>query len=548
MFSKPVKTVLAAALVANTAWAPAHADNLGAAIVGGLIGGAIVHGANQNKKKTYSKKTYSSSSAYSVQRQQNREMQTALNYFGFPAGTPDGVIGGRTRSAASQYQLFMGYPATGTLTQYERDFLVASLNRAKIGGPEVIKAMQGPGGVRGLLLTWRDEAAGIQTASSNYGGLPTEVSKAIDEIADSSEPSAEQLLQRSGFLLLADMNNDGKNDYVLDTSVTGSSFWCGASHCSVMVFASTPQGYQRNDFQARDVTTASFSCHQSVCRLHDQPQTHMASAQAPVQQTPVAPQVQVQQPAPATTLVSGQQPAAATLPVFNMAGTPAPEASLASRCSKVSLLTNTNGGYVTLASMTDPDLALGEQFCLTRTYAIGAGETIVAKVQGATPEQIDAQCDGFGPVLEPFVASLSDADSATVRGNVQKFALQSNMSLEQLAATGKICLFSGYRRDKMNVALGSALVLVGIGETPYAELVGHHLSQGFGVSPSVERAQDWYGMAVSALESGAEPVFAPGQPERVALIKAAAASLGAPAQAAIPTPSPVSALPTFKLD
>ncbi|WP_146343844.1 peptidoglycan-binding domain-containing protein [Falsiphaeobacter marinintestinus] len=542
MFTKSVKTVFVAVLIANGAWAPARADNLGAAIVGGIIGGAIVHGANKSKKKTYSsKKSYSST--YSAQRQQNREMQTALNYFSFPAGSPDGVIGGRTRTAASQYQLFMGYPATGTLTQYERDFLVASMNRAQIGGPEVIKAMQGPGGVRGLLLTWRDEAAGIRTASSNYGGLPTEVSQAIDEIADSSEPSAEQLLQRSGFLLLADMNGDGKNDYVLDTSVTGSSFWCGASHCSVMVFTSTPQGYQRSDFQARGVTTASFSCHQSVCRLNETPQTQLAAAQVPAQPVPVQPQ----QANPPTTMAAAEQPAAG-LPVFSMAGDEAPQASLASRCSKVSLLTNTNGGYVTLASMTDPELALGEQFCLTRTYAIGAGENMIAKVQGASQDQIDAQCDGFGPVLEPFVGSLTSSDSQSVRGNVQKFALNSNMSLEQLATTGKICLFSGYRRDKMNVALGSALVLVGIGETPYAELIGHHLSQGFGVAQSSERAQDWYAMAVSALETGAEPVFAPGQPERVSLIKAAAQGLTGTPQAAIPAPSAVSALPTFSLD
>lgn len=536
MFSKSVKTVFVAALIANGAWAPARADNLGAAIVGGIIGGAIVHGANQNKRKSYSSKR-----SYSPQRQQNREMQTALNYFNFPAGSPDGVIGGRTRTAVSQYQLFMGYPATGTMTQYERDFLVASFNRAQIGGPQVIKAMQGPGGVRGLLLTWRDEAAGIRTASSNYGGLPSEVSQAIDEIADSSEPSADQLLQRSGFLLLADMNGDGKNDYVIDTSVTGSSFWCGTSHCSVMVFVSTPQGYQRNDFQARGVTTASFSCHQSVCRLSETPQTQLAAAPAPIQPAPVQPQT-----TPPATMAAAEP--AASLPVFSMASDNAPAASLASQCSKISLLTNTNGGYVTLASMTNPDLALNEQFCLTRTYAIGAGENIVAKVQGATQDQIDAQCDGFGPVLEPFVASLSTSDSQAVRGNIQQFALQSNMSLEQLATTGKICLFSGYRRDKMNVALGSALVLVGIGETPYAELVGHHLSQGFGVAQSAERSQDWYALAVDALESGAEPVFAPGQPERVALIKAAAQGLTGTPQAAVPTPSKTSTVPTFQLD
>lgn len=470
-------------------------------------------------------------------------MQTALNYFGFPAGSPDGVIGSKTRTAASQYQLFMGLPATGTLTQYERDFLVASYNRAQIGGPEVIKAMQGQSGVRGLLITWRDEATGVRTGSSRYGGLPVEVADAIDEIAESSEPSAEQLMQRSGFMLLADLNGDGRNDYILDTSVSGSGFWCGASHCAVMVFASTPQGYQRNDFQARGVTAASFSCHQSVCRLNEtgQNQTELA----------IARDRQATQPQPGTgetvmaSTSTGQ--GAQTLQPFSIGGSDAPQQSLTSFCGKIGLLTNSNGGFVTLASMNDPIFALSEQMCLTRTYAIGDGETLATKVQGASQAQIDAQCDSFGPALSGFVGMLADNDPIAVRGAVQKFALQSNMSLEQLSGTARICLFSGYRRDELNVALGSGLIMVAIGQTPYAELIGHHLAHGIGVPELPERAQEWYAMAVAALEKGAEPVFAPGQPERVALVRSASEMLSGDIS---PTPASggAASLPAFKFD
>ena len=372
MFSTWLKTALAAALITTSATAPAFADNLGAAIVGGLIGGAIMNEANKNKRKAY-KKTYSSqgSSRNSFARQQNRETQTSLNYFGFPAGTPDGVMGSRSRNAVAQYQGFMGFPGTGQLTQYERDFLVSSHSRAQIGGPQVIKAMQGAQGVRGLLHTWRDEAAGVRSASSSigYGGMPLEVSQAVDEIAASSDPSAEQLLQRSGFMQLADLNGDGKNDYVLDTFVVGSSFWCGASHCSVMVFASTPQGYQRNDFMAYNATPAMFSCHQGVCRINDAGATTMAAAQPPA---PAAPQPQALQTTMASsTAAAPAQPLGGIQP-FSMAGTDRPQASLASHCGKISLLTNSNG-VTTVASMTDPDMALSEQLCLTRSYAISAG-------------------------------------------------------------------------------------------------------------------------------------------------------------------------------
>ncbi|THD75618.1 peptidoglycan-binding protein [Thalassobius vesicularis] len=532
MISKTLKTTLAAALVLTSMTAPVFADNLGAAIVGGLIGGVIVNEANKNKRRTYT------NNANSVTRQQNREVQTSLNYFGFPAGTADGVMGSRSRQAVANYQAFMGYPATGQLTQYERDFLVSSYNRAQIGGPQVIKAMQGPQGVRGVLIVWRDEAQGTRTAgySTGYGGLPIEVSNAIDEIASSTEPSAEQLMQRSGFMQLADMNNDGKNDYILDTSVSGSSFWCGASHCTVMVFASAPEGYRRIDFQARGVTPASFSCHLTTCSLREQ---GTMTAAAPAQPAPMQPA------APSTVMASGQSGGMATIKPFNMAPSEPPQASLASHCSKVSLLTNSNGGFMTVSNLRDPDLALSEQFCLTRTYAIGTGEAMAAKVQGASQAQIDTQCDAFGPALQPYVDSLGSSDAMSLKGDVQKFVLGSNMSIQQLAATARICLYSGYRRDKMDVALGSALLMVGVGQTPYAELVGHHLSQGFGAPQSAQLAQPWYDMALQALDSGVEPVFAPGQPERMDVIRAASAALNG---GGLPTASPASTLPTFKME
>ncbi|MCD9148482.1 peptidoglycan-binding domain-containing protein [Pseudophaeobacter flagellatus] len=561
MLSKSLKTALAASIVFTSGAGSVAADNLGAALVGGLIGGAIVNEVQRNNRNNRTTRR-STSSTYSAARVQNRETQTSLNYFGFPAGTPDGVMGRKSRTAIGQYQAFMGLPTTGELTPYERDFLVSSYSRAQIGGPQVIKAMQGNQGVRGLLHVWRDEAAGVRStglsySGSGYGGMPIEVSQAVDEIAASSDPSAEQLLQRSGFMHLADLNGDGKNDYMIDTSVSGSSFWCGATHCSVMVFASTPQGYQRNDFMARGVTTASFSCHQGVCRMNEDTQmasaaapaapapggTVMATATAPPAPTAAAPAPVATAPAPAPA-----QPLAG-IQLFAAPAAPAATLSLASQCSKLSLLTGSNGGYMTAATMTDPEVALGEQFCLARSYAINSGEGMVAKLGGVTQAQVDSQCDAFGPAVQPFLAKLGTSSSQALVGEVQKFVLQSNMSIEQLANTAGICMFSGYRRDNMEVALGAALIMVGIGQRPYAELLGHHLSQGFGVEKSTARAQDWYGLALTALEAGAEPVFAPGQPERSGLIKAASAGLSGGAMVQpVPAAASGTALPTFSSD
>lgn len=551
MTSHRMKAGLVAALCFSVTATQSAADNLGAAIVGGILGGVIVNEANKNRQRTTTRSSQSRSTMSSATREQNRQVQTSLNYFGFPAGTADGVMGQRSRAAAAQYQAHLGFPATGELTPYERDFLISSYSRAQIGGPQVMREMNtNPQGVKGLLVIWRNEAMGGAAGprSASYGGMPSEVSAAVDEIAASSEPTAEQLMQRSGFIQLADLNGDGRTDYLIDTSVTGSSFWCGASSCSVMVFASTPQGYARNDFLAFNAVPAMFTCRQGACQMSGDAGGAGGAggvmAAAPQPTTPAAPAAPQ---APATVMAAAPAPAASglsALPIFGAAQAPAQAPSLASHCSKVSLLTNSNGGFVTLASMTDPDLALSEQFCLTRTYAIGKGEEMVAKVQGLTQAQVDQQCDAFGPVLAPFVAMLDSADSATVRAEVQTFVLGAAMTVEQLQATAEICLYTGYRRDRMEVALGSALLLVGIGQTPYAELVGHHLSQGFGVKRSDEGAQDWYAVAVDAVAQGASPVFAPGQPERMELLRAASASLGG---AALPQ-AQKAALPAFKLD
>lgn len=239
--------------------------------------------------------------------------------------------------------------------------------------------------------------------------------------------------------------------------------------------------------------------------------------------------------------------AAPALPNFLGGGA---TASLASHCNTVSLLTNTNGGFTTAAAMTDPDVALNEQFCLARTYAIATSEDMIAKVQGFTPEQVASQCEQFGPAMQPYVASLALKTQPEVVQDVAGFILTTGMSPAQLKGTAQICMGVGYRTDNMDVALGSALMLFAMGDHVYGEMMGHHLAQGFGTSKRIDSARVWYAEGLKAVDSGAPAVFAPGQPERVELLRQASLRLGtsnsglaAPAQ---PTVQPA-ALPTFGL-
>lgn len=413
-------------------------DALVGGIIGGVIGGAIMN--ERNKQRTVTRKVYRDP-VYSPQREENRQVQTALNYFGFPAGTPDGVLGRNSRQAISQYQVHLGYPVTGYLTDYEKSFLLSSHNRAIAGGPITHQQVaQNPMGTRGLLTLYRDQAAGVAVAQ---------------------QPP-------------------------------------------VAAFAPAP---------AAPVAPSTLQ--------GNEPQSVLAAA--PSQPT------------------NG----ANTLPNFLGQGE---GLSLASHCNTVSLLTNTNGGFTNIQKMTDPNVVLNEQFCLARTYAIAAGEEMVAAVQGVGKNEIAAQCKAFGPVMRDYVASLSLKPRDQVIQDVSGFVLTTGMAPQQLAATAKICLSVGYRTDDMDVAIGSALVLTALGEQVYGELMGHHLSQGFGATQRRDLAGPWYDMALGALEAGQMAVFAPGQPERTQLLRAAApGAQGARAGTMNAPIQPASALPNFKI-
>ncbi|GGH57740.1 peptidoglycan-binding protein [Frigidibacter albus] len=426
MIAKRIATTcLATALVMTPATRAAAdaGDAILGAVVGGLIGGAIVNENNKKRNAARPQQVTRSSGQTSAQREANRETQVALNYFGFPVGTPDGSIGPKSRAAISEYQAVLGYPPTGQLTEYERTLLVGSYHRGIAGGGSTMQlAAQNPMGMRGLLVAWRDEAAGVPP-----------------------------------------------------------------------VAAAVP---------------APFAPGGSVAAAVD--------AVAPA-------------------------PAAPAMPSF--LGGVAVQASLASQCNTVSLTTATNGGFVTAASMTDPGQALAEQFCLARTYAISEGEQMAAKVPGFTPAQIAEQCQGFGPAMKDQIAGLSLKPASAVLGDVQGFALGTGMAPAQLAATAKICLSVGYRTDNMEVAIASALLLTTLGEGAYAELLGHHLAQGFGAARRPDLALGWYDMGLGAVQGGATAVFAPGQPERTELIRRAANAVGGRADP-LPTPVPA-ALPSF---
>ena len=282
---------------------------------------------------------------------------------------------------------------------------------------------------------------------------------------------------------------------------------------------------------------------------------------------PVAPPV-VAAPAAAPPVVEAATPeppvaapapdeAAAPAPAATIAGLPSflPDAtavSMASYCNRVSLATSASGGFVTLASMTDPLQALGEQFCLARTHAVEQGDSLAGTVQGFSMAEIQAQCQAFAPTMWEYQARLATQSSAEVARGLQDFVAETGVPPVQLSGNARICLGVGYRTDDAELALASALVLVGLGEEAYGEMLGHHLLNGFAAPRRADRGLEWLGIATTALDAGAVPLVPVGAAARVALIDQAVATLSGTAprpmlqEAAAPPASGGFALPMVK--
>lgn len=181
-----IKAIATSALMASVALsplsplsAPARADGkdfIAGAIIGGIIGSAVTNENNKKKSAKSTKTAPAKAKAPSIsaeERAANKEVQTALNYFGYPVGTPDGAIGPKSRAAIKEYQAFLGYPATGVLTQHERTILVTSYHRAVAGGPAVAQAVAGSVyGLKAVLIAQRDEMAGVAPGGIMAGAAP----------------------------------------------------------------------------------------------------------------------------------------------------------------------------------------------------------------------------------------------------------------------------------------------------------------------------------------------------------------------------------------
>lgn len=163
----PLATLAIFALGAGAVWAtcpgpscPSGRSNIAGAIIGGAISGAIIN--NQSGEADAFQRAGKRTATV---REQSKTVQTALNYFGFDAGRPDGAIGPRTRAAISEYQEFTGTPVTGVLAPEERGALLAAYAQAQRGGAEDMQLADRRTGLQRTVAEWSSDTTRTTTAA-----------------------------------------------------------------------------------------------------------------------------------------------------------------------------------------------------------------------------------------------------------------------------------------------------------------------------------------------------------------------------------------------
>lgn len=459
MFAKYLMTSSLVAAVALTpiAAVPAQAQDARDVIGGLLLGGAIgvaIGAASQPRTRVIQPGQPQAQPARPSQprvvrpaipaTEAGRQVQTALNYFGFDAGFVDGQVGPGTRAAVERYQAYQGYPVNGRSFPEPQ-----ALN--------LINAYQ-----------WANAGGGAQSGLQG----PQLLAAYAQVVAGNVVPSAA---------------TPGPNTTVIVTPATTTILPAPGTAAPVTTVAATSGGLVPNLFAG-----------------------------------------------------------ASTAP------------ALSSRCDAVALQGQTNGGMMTLGTLSNPSFALSEQFCAARASAVSQGQDLTQAIAGLSYADISVQCEDFSAAVAGQTAVLSTMAPQQAMGSAQGFAYTTGIPQAELAGTARVCLGVGYDVDDMDMAMGSALILVASGEPAYGELIGHHLREGFGLAANATSAGAWFDISLTAVESGAPAVFNPTDAGRLPLIRQAVAmTLGgqpAPVPAStiiqVPTAAPAAqnALPTFQVN
>ena len=158
------------------------------------------------------------------------------------------------------------------------------------------------------------------------------------------------------------------------------------------------------------------------------------------------------------------------------------------------------------ASEPSMDQKLRPHFCSATASAIAQSDALAATIAGFTPAQIEEQCVAFEPALVSVVGSVSEKPAGDVTQAAAEFVQRTGQDPDEMAGIAKVCLGVGYRRDQLDLAIGSAVLLTALDAPLYAEYAGYHLALGIGTDQNPTFARSWFEVAMQS-ETDAQSDF-----------------------------------------
>ena len=153
-FMKIFKSMFFGLLSTSLISTPSYADDddFVKGLMGVMIGAAIANSGNSTEENSNNQKKSKKPSISSAERADNKRVQENLNYFGFNTGNPDGIFGRKTTEAVYRFQGCLNRPMTGSLDNFEKQFLDQSTFQAQANGTQTLQFVaQSPNGYCGLL-------------------------------------------------------------------------------------------------------------------------------------------------------------------------------------------------------------------------------------------------------------------------------------------------------------------------------------------------------------------------------------------------------------
>lgn len=165
-----------------------------------------------------------------LSRDDNRAVQRSLNKLGYNAGPEDGVMGRRTREALANYQLSLGLPATGVVTQNKAQRLGLELDEVETGDRALVSSTDARRYDPAKLALIESDPRLLKAAKVllgkeyRYGYFDGSLYLAVLDWSHPSFDGASRLARRAGGYLTA-IGSRAENQFVAELSLADERLW-----------------------------------------------------------------------------------------------------------------------------------------------------------------------------------------------------------------------------------------------------------------------------------------------------------------------------------